>query len=153
MSPPILQMASYIKPVTWYLLHTLMQTTWTKQIPGAMPGHTSSWRCASTKYQWSFTHHCTKNQFVMSSATKTELATSFIMAKKIIPLHNTREEILPQPKTPIQVDNLKVTGVVNKTIISKWMKAMDMWLYWLRVCKAQNKFRFYWSPGTTNWGD
>ena len=59
----------------------------------------------------------------------------------------------PQPKTPIQTDNSTASGVVNKTIVPKRTKSIDMRFHWLRDRSAQGQFRFYWYPGKSNLGD
>jgi hypothetical protein len=46
----------------------------------------------------------------------------------------------PQPRTPIQTDNLTAEGVINHNIHSKQTKAMDMHFHWLRNCEAQGQF-------------
>jgi hypothetical protein len=53
----------------------------------------------------------------------------------------------PQPKTPIQTDNLTAEGVINNKIQPKRIKAMDMRFHWLQDCEAQGQFRIYWWPG------
>ncbi len=55
----------------------------------------------------------------------------------------------PQPKTPIQTDNLTAEGVINSKIQPKQTKAIDMQYHWLQDCKAQGQFRFYWRLGKT----
>ena len=59
----------------------------------------------------------------------------------------------PQPTTPIQTDNKTAEGVVNKKIVTKKLKSMDLRLHWLRCWEAQKKFWFYWDKGPNNWGD
>ena len=93
-------------------------------------------------------------KFVMSSAAEAELAALFITAKELVPIRQTLVEMgWPQPKTPIQTDNSTAVGVVNKTIIQRKMKSMDMRFWWLRCREAQGQFRFYWDKGTNNWAD
>ena len=58
-----------------------------------------------------------------------------------------------QPPSLIQTDNLTAAGVVNKTIIQRKIKSMDLRFHWLRCRKSQGNFRFYWPPGKLNWGD
>jgi hypothetical protein len=59
----------------------------------------------------------------------------------------------PQPKTPIQTDNLMAEGVINNKIQPKRTKAMDMHFHWLQDCEAQGQFRIYWWPGKNNLAD
>eukprot|EP00804_Cyclotella_cryptica_P009904 CCRYP_014165-RA/>CCRYP_014165-RA protein AED:0.51 eAED:0.51 QI:0/-1/0/1/-1/0/1/0/53 len=33
------------------------------------------------------------------------------------------------------------------------MKSMDMRLWWLRCCKSQGQFCYYWAPGAHNHAD
>ena len=59
----------------------------------------------------------------------------------------------PQPQTPIQTDNSTAVGFTNKKIINKATKSSDMKLWWLRDRESQEKFRYYWAPGSENEGD
>ena len=59
----------------------------------------------------------------------------------------------PQPKTPIQTDNLTAEGVINIKIQPKRTKAMDMRFHWLQDREAQGQFRIYWRPGKNNLAD
>ena len=59
----------------------------------------------------------------------------------------------PQPKTPIQTDNLMAEGVINNKIQPKRTKAMDMRFHWLRDRESQGQFKIYWRPGKTNLAD
>ena len=59
----------------------------------------------------------------------------------------------PQPRTPIQTDNMTAAGVINKKIQPKRTKAMDMRFHWLRNREAQGQFKIYWRPGKTNLAD
>ena len=42
---------------------------------------------------------------------------------------------------------------MNNKIIPKATKSTDMKFHWMRCRDAQGQFRFYWIPGTQNWGD
>jgi hypothetical protein len=56
-------------------------------------------------------------KFIMASATKSELAALFIMAREMIPHRQTLIAMgWPQPKGPIQMDNSIAAGVTNKTL-------------------------------------
>ncbi len=59
----------------------------------------------------------------------------------------------PQPRTPIQMDNMTAEGVINKKIQPKCTKAMDMRFHWLRDREAQGQFKIYWRLGKTNLAD
>src|SRR6056300_321033 len=60
----------------------------------------------------------------------------------------------PQPPSPVQTDNsTAVVGVINKTIVPRRIKSMDIRFYWLRCREAQGQFRWYWPPGPRNLGD
>ncbi len=56
------------------------------------------------------------------------------------------KRVHPQPKTPIQTDNLMAEGVINNKIQPKRTKAMDMHFHWLWDCEAQGQFRIFWRP-------
>ena len=69
----------------------------------------------------------------MTSAAETELAALYITAQKIPPTRQTLIEMVwPQPTTPIQTDNTTAEGVVNKNIVTKQLKSMDLRLHCLR---------------------
>ena len=90
-------------------------------------------------------------KFVMSSAAKAKLADLFICAKAMVPMRQLLIEIgCPQPKSPIQTDSSTAAGVINKTIIAKNIKFMDMQLWWLCCHESQGRFRFYWASGNIN---
>ena len=64
---------------------------------------------------------------VMSSAAEAELASLFICAKAMVPIRQSLTKMgWPQPKYPIQCDNLTAVGVSNETIIPRKTKSMDM---------------------------
>ena len=91
---------------------------------------------------------------VMSSAAEAELGALFINAKEAVYLRQILTEMgHPQPKTPIQTDNTTAEGVINNKIQPKRTKAMDMRFHWLRDREAQEQFRIYWRPGSTNLAD
>ena len=93
-------------------------------------------------------------KLVMSSAAKVELVALFTTAKEMVPLRQTLIEMgWPQPPSPFQTDNSIAVGVINKTIVPRRIKSMDMQFYWLRCRKAQGQFRWYWAPGPTNEGE
>ena len=58
----------------------------------------------------------------------------------------------PQPRTPMQTNNLAAHAVVTKNVQPRRTKAMDMRFHWLRCRDAQGQFRYYWKPGTMNLG-
>jgi len=93
-------------------------------------------------------------KFVMSSASEAELGAMFITAQAMVPIRNTLEEMgWPQKRSPIQTDNSAAAGVVNNTIVPRHLKAMDRRLHWLWCRDSQGQFRYYWAPGSSNWGD
>ena len=58
-----------------------------------------------------------------------------------------------QPPTLMQTNNTTAIGVVTNNIASKHLNYMDMKLHWLRSQEIQGKFRQYWQPDPTNFGD
>jgi hypothetical protein len=93
-------------------------------------------------------------KFVMVSATKSELAAIFVMAREMIPYQQTLISMgWPQPKSPIQTDNSTTAGVTNKTIVPRRAKMMDMHFWWLHFCTSQDQFCYYWDAGSKNWAD
>jgi hypothetical protein len=93
-------------------------------------------------------------KFVMSSAAEAELGVLYINAREAVPCRTVLQEIgHPQPPTPIQTKNSTALGVVTNNILPRRTKAMDMHFGWLRDRDAQEQFRYYWRPGTTNLSD
>jgi len=91
---------------------------------------------------------------VMASAAEAELGALFINSQKAVPIRQTLEELgHTQPPTPMQTDNSTAFGVVNNKILPKATKPMDMRFHWLRDRLRQKQFRYYWRPGTKNYGD
>ena len=90
----------------------------------------------------------------MSSASEAELGAIFITAKELLPMRQTLIDMgCPKPPTQIQTDNSTAAGVVNETIIALKTKSMDLQLHCLRCRESQQKFIFYWAPGSNNWAD
>jgi hypothetical protein len=90
----------------------------------------------------------------MSLAAEAELGALYMNAKKAVYLRQILKEMNhPQPRTPIQMDNMMAEGVINKKIQPKHTKAMDMRFHWLRDRKAQGQFKIYWQLGKTNLAD
>ena len=59
-------------------------------------------------------------KFVMSFASEAELGALFITAQEMGATRNTLEEMKwAQPKSPIQIDNFAIAGVVNNTIVPR----------------------------------
>jgi hypothetical protein len=80
----------------------------------------------------------------MASATKSELAALFIMAREMIPHCQTLIAMgWPQTKSPIQMNNSTAARVTNKTIVPRRSKMMDMQFWWLRCRASQDQFQYY----------
>jgi hypothetical protein len=93
-------------------------------------------------------------KFVMSSAAEAELGALYTAAKEIGSLQQTLNEMgWPQPRTPIQMDNLTAVDITNLTIVPQKNKSMDLRLWWLRCREAQEQFCFYWDKGSRNLAD
>ncbi len=93
-------------------------------------------------------------KFVMALAAKSELAALFITAREMIPHNQILIAMgLPQPKSPIQMDNSTAPGVTNKTIVPRRSKMMDIQFWWLHCCASQDQFQYYWDAGTKNWAN
>ena len=92
---------------------------------------------------------------VMSSATKSELAALYIMAREAVYIRMILSEMgHEQLPTPIQTNNAMAEAVVlNAKIQPKRTKAMDMQFHWLRCRENQQQFKFYWRPGKQNYAD
>jgi hypothetical protein len=93
-------------------------------------------------------------KFVMASAAESELAALFVMAREMIPHCQTLIAVgWPQPKSLIQKDISTTVGVINKMIVPRRAKMMDMHLGWLRCRGSQDQFHSYWDAGSKNWAD
>ena len=94
-------------------------------------------------------------KFVLASAAEAELAALFIAAHKMVPLHQTLINMgWPQPHSPVQTNNSTAIGLINKTIVAKRAKMMDMRLCGgCDVAAPQNSFRYYWDAGSKDWAD
>ena len=80
----------------------------------------------------------------MSSAAESEIGALYITAKEIFPIRQTLIEMVrEQPPLQIQTDNSTAAGVVNKIIIKRKSKSMDLRFHWLR-CRESHHL---------NWGD
>ena len=89
----------------------------------------------------------------MSSAAEAELGAMYITAKEMVPIRQKLIEMVwEKPPSPIQTNNLAAAEVVNKTIIQRKSKSMDLRYHWIRCRKLQGQFRFYCAPGHLNWG-
>ncbi len=76
----------------------------------------------------------------MSSAAEAKLGALYLNAKEAVYLQQILSEMgHPQPKTPIQMDNTTVEGVINNKIQPKRTKAMHMQFHWLRNWEAQGQ--------------
>jgi hypothetical protein len=90
----------------------------------------------------------------MYSAVEAKLGALFINAKMAVSMRKTLKELShPQPRTPMQTDNSTAHALLTNKILPKALKAMDMRFHWLRCCKAQGHYRYYWRPGTQNLAD
>ena len=79
------------------------------------------------------------------------MAALYITAKKMLLIRHTLVEMgWPQPQTLIQTDNSTAVGFTNKNIVKKATKSADMKLWWIRDRELQEKFRYYWAPGSEN---
>ena len=77
-----------------------------------------------------------------------------ITAQEMIATRNTlKEKRWPQTKSPIQIDNSSVSGVVNNNIVPRKIKTMERLLHWLRCREDHCQLRYYWASGSLNWGD
>jgi hypothetical protein len=91
---------------------------------------------------------------VMSSAAEAKLGALFINAKEAVHMRRILQEMgHPQPRTPIQTDNLRAEGVINSRVRPKRTKSMDMRFEWLLDREQQGQFKIYWRPGKTNLAD
>ena len=90
---------------------------------------------------------------VMTSAAEAEIGAMYINARESVPQRMTLSEMgHPQPRTPMQTNNLAAHAVVTNNVQPRRTKSMDMRFHWLQCQDVQGKFRYYWKPGTINFG-
>jgi hypothetical protein len=83
-------------------------------------------------------------KFAIASATESELAVLFITAQEMIPHRQTLIAMgWPQLKSPIQTDYSTAAGVINKTIVPRRAKMMDMQFWWLHCRASQDQFCYF----------
>ena len=69
----------------------------------------------------------------MTSATESEIAALYIMAREAVYIRIILEEMgHKQPLTTLQTDNVMADAVCNGKIQPKQTKEMDMRFHWLR---------------------
>ena len=91
---------------------------------------------------------------VMTSATESELASIYIMAREVVYIRIIIEELgHKQPPTSLQTDNSMADAVCNGKVHTKITKAMDMIFHFLRDRECQQQFRIYWRLGKSNYVD
>ena len=87
---------------------------------------------------------------VMSSAAEAEVGATYNNAREAIQLRSMLIKMNhQQPPTPIQTDTSTADGIINKTIVQKHSKAIDMRFTWLRDQEQQHQFHIFWKPGKT----
>ena len=93
---------------------------------------------------------------ITSSAADTEIAGTYHMGQRVIPLRHTLIELghaQPPSGKPIKTDNSVAKGFANGTICQRKTKAMDMRYYWVQDRTRQKKLHIYWAPGDENLAD
>ncbi len=91
---------------------------------------------------------------VMLAVAEAELGALFLNTKEAVFIRQILTKMgHPQPRTPIQTDNMTAEAVVNNRVQPKQSKAMDMRIHWLKCREAQGQFRIHWQPGKTNLAD
>ncbi len=91
---------------------------------------------------------------VMSLAAEAKLGALFIKAKTAVSLQRTIKEMGHlQTCTPIKTDYSTAHALLTNKIMPKALKTMSMRFHWMRCCKAQDQYCFYWRPGTQNLAD
>ena len=97
---------------------------------------------------------CRTIRNVVSSAAESETGALFYNSQRAIPIRIALEELgHPQPPTPVKTDNATALGYIESNIRQKRSKSWDMRYHWLRDRDARKQFRYYWAPGSDNWGD
>jgi hypothetical protein len=88
----------------------------------------------------------TRIKLVMSLVAEARLSTLFINAKEAVHIRNilTKMEHL-QPRTPIQMDNTTIEGLINNCVQPKNSKPKDR--------KAQGQFQIHLRLGKTHLAD
>lgn len=102
--------------------------------------------------KWTHTNNCTNNQICYVAESEiTGIFVTVIKNGDIFP--KTHRNEMDATPSPIQTNNSTSAGVINKTIVPKWTKSMDMRFYWPLWHEEQQQFRLYWDKGSNNLGD
>ena len=90
----------------------------------------------------------------MASASEDELVAMFYNPRKAIPIHITLEEIVhQQPPNNVTVDNSKLHGLTQGTMIPKESKALGMRFHWLNCQEARGHLHYLWRKNNNNRDD
>ena len=88
---------------------------------------------------------------IVASAAEAEYGALFLNDQATVPIQTKLIEMhIPQPPTPIQVDNSTAVGIANKSIKQKCSTAMDMHFHWIHDKILQGHFHVFSKPGPTN---
>ena len=91
---------------------------------------------------------------VLSSATETEVGTTFYGCQYVVPLRNTFTNLgHVQGATLIITDNECCEGILNNTVKKRRLKAMDIRFYRVKCRMAQGQFKLLWQSGRENLAD
>ena len=86
---------------------------------------------------------------ITSSAEDTEIAGTYHMGQRVVPLRHTLMELghtQPPSGTPMKTDNSVAKGFANGTIRQRKTKAMDMRYYWVQDRTRHKQFHIYFAP-------
>jgi hypothetical protein len=91
---------------------------------------------------------------IFSSVAEAEYSALFVSAKTGTVTRETLKEMgHPQDATELKTDNTTADGIVNKTVLQKRSKAINMRYYWIQDRIAQGQFDVSWALGDTYLGD
>jgi len=81
-----------------------------------------------------------------------ELGALFFNAKEAVFIRQILTKMgHPQPRNPIQTDNMMAEAVISNRIQPKRLKSMDMRIHWLKCREAQGQFKIHWRPAKRIW--
>ena len=90
----------------------------------------------------------------MTLAAESEIGEMYINTCKAVPQRISLIKMgHPQPRTPMQTNNLDLHSVVTNNIHPRITKSLDMRVHCLRCQDTKGHVRYYWRPGKQNLAD
>ncbi len=106
------------------------------------------------KIEWRIFTLCTILHFVVASTAEAELGALFLNCKEGMIFWLTFKELgPPQPKTPINCNNVIPVGIANKTVKHQKSHLIEMQCFWVCDKVSQDAYNVKWHPVQENLAD